>query len=326
MSKNIVSKNNEAIRKVERLWELRELLTNRARTSTELASHFGVPPRTIQRDLETLRDAGVGLEELKRGLYRIPAKASSLTTVEALAVHAATRLLYHHAPARNRYYQSAMEKLAGMLPEPARSIAFKSAEDVLSKSGDDRTLEFVARAWFDKKILAFDYLSPTGSGQPRPKELEVYFIEIHRGNLAPYAIGFERSFHKKVMTWKLSRMKQVCLLNESYTIPHDFDPKVYLSTAWGVIGTSGGPTVTVKLKFNAEGAKRIDEGGYPNLEVSKRHANGAIEVSIQTGSDDKGFPLELLSWVQSWGAKVEVLEPESLRQRWLEEARAIAKS
>jgi predicted DNA-binding transcriptional regulator YafY len=42
------------------------------------------------------------------------------------------------------------------------------------------------------------------------------------------------------------------------------------------------------------------------------------------GTTSDNFPLELLSWVQSWGARVEVLEPESLRSRWLQEARAVA--
>lgn len=35
------------------------------------------------------------------------------------------------------------------------------------------------------------------------------------------------------------------------------------------------------------------------------------------------FPLEILSWVQGWGPRVEVLAPENLRRRWLEEARQV---
>lgn len=309
--------------KVARLWELRELLERKARTTAELAKHFNVPVRTVQRDLETLRSLGVDVAQLKRGHYQIAAKPTTLNAVEALAVHAATRLLYHHAPVRSRYYQSAMEKLAQMLPEPARSVAFRSAEDVLAKPGSDRTLELAARAWFEGRILAFDYVSLTGSGKPRPKALEVYFIEINRSNLASYAIGYERSFHRRVLTWKLSCMQRVRLLTERYTIPADFDPKDYLSTAWGVIGSSGGPTVTAQLRFSAEAASRIDEGGYPNLEVTQRHADGSIDVAVQVGSDDSGFPLELLSWVQSWGSRVAVLAPDNLRQRWLTEAQQV---
>lgn len=313
-----------AVTKARRLAAIPELLKLKPRTTHELAVRFGVPIRSIQRDLETLREEGLGIEEVRRGLYQIPASPSSLSAVEALAVHAATRLLYHHALARNRFYQSALEKLAAMLPEPARSIAFKSAEEVLSRSGDDRALEMVARAWFEGRVLAFDHLSPAGSGRPRPKELEVYFVEISRDNLAPYAIGYERSWHRGVLTFKLSRMRNTRLLDDTYTIPEDFDPRAYLTNAWGIIGSSGGPPVTVRLRFAREAAYRLKEGGYPNLVIEKELAGGGLEVAVQTGTDGQGFPREILPWVLGWGPRVEVLEPLELQRRWLEEARQVA--
>ena len=307
--------------KAQRLAEIPELLRLKPRTTKELAERYRVPVRTIQRDLETLRASGQIIESLTRGRYVISESTSALNPVEALAVHAAVRLLYHHSPTRNRYYRSALEKLAALLPEPARGIAAVSAQDLMVRRGDDRTLEMVARAWFDGRVLAFDYRSPTGSGKWRPKELEVYFIEINRDNLATYAIGYERSFHERTLTWKLSRMKNTRLLEDAYTLPNNFDPKAYLLTAWGVVGTSGGPTVTVQLKFQGESAERILEGGYPNMTIAK--VDDAIIAEVVVGTDDGGFPLEILPWVRSWGPGVEVLEPKVLRQRWLEEARKL---
>ncbi len=313
-----------AITKARRLSALPELLKRKPRTTAELAEHFAVPRRTIQRDLETLREEGYGVESPERGLYLIPSSPPNLNAVEALAVHAATRLLYHHAPARNPHYRSALEKLASLLPEPARGVALSSVEALDERPPDDRALELAAQAWFEERVLAFEYLSPNGSGKWRPKELEIYVIEISRANLAPYAIGFERRFHNRVQTWKLSRMRQTRLLGDTYTIPQGFDPRDYLETAWGVIGTSGGETVTVKLRFAPEAAHRLREGGYPNMKIERELPDDALEVSIQAGTDDEGFPLELLSWVQSWGPRVEVLEPLNLRERWLEEARRVA--
>ncbi len=310
--------------KARRLAQLPELLRLKPRTTRELSKRLEVPPRTVQRDLETLRDEGYGIEEVSRGLYQLPSPPSDLNAVEALAVHAATRLLYHHAPARSVHYLSALEKLASLLPEPARGIAFRSAEEVRERPGDDRALELVARAWFERRVLAFDYLSPGGSGKPRPKELEVYFVEVSRDNLAPYAIGYERRFHKQVLTWKLSRMRHTRLLADGYTVPEGFDPRLYLSNAWGVMGTSGGPIVTVRLRFAPEAAYRLFEGGYPNLTIAAEGSDGSLEVSLEAGTDDKGFPREILPWVQGWGPRVEVLAPENLRRRWLSEARAIA--
>jgi predicted DNA-binding transcriptional regulator YafY len=317
-------RSSSALIKARRLAALPELLRLKPRTTSELARHFGVPVRTVQRDLRTLRESGEVIEQPRRGLYRLPAAATALNPVEALAVHAATRLLHHHAPARNPHYVSALEKLAAMLPEPARTVALASTEELHARPGDDRALELAAIAWFEGRVLAFEYRSQRGSGRWRKNELEVYFIEVSRDNLAPYAIGFERTFHKRVLTFKLSRMRHARLLDERYTIPDDFDPRAYLSGAWGIMGISGGPIVKVRLRFAPEAAHRVREGGYPNLHVTAELPRGGLEVMVQAGTDDQGFPREILPWVQSWGPRVEVLEPEALRRRWLDEARQVA--
>lgn len=95
----------------------------------------------------------------------------------------------------------------------------------------------------------------------------------------------------------------------AYTIPPDFDPRAYLSNAWGVVGGSGGEPVRVRLRFKKETAYCLREGG--------------LEARLTLGTDNYRFPRELLSWVQSWGPRIEVLEPASLRQRWLLEARQV---
>lgn len=313
-----------AISKARRLAELPSLLALRPRTTRDLAARFGVPPRTVQRDLETLRESGQGIEETKRGHYFIPSGSIQLNAFEALAVHAAARLLYHHSPTRSHHYQSALEKLAKLLPEPAQTLAFQSAEELKQRRTDDRALELVARAWFERKMLGFEYRSAKGSGQWRKKELEVYFVEVSRENLAPYAIGYERAYHRKIMTWKLSRMRHTHLLADSYTIPETFNPKAYLSSAWGVIGTSGGPVADVKLRFLPEAAERVLEGDFPNIVKQEKMQDGSLELTLLAGTDDTGFPLEILSWVHSWGHKVEVLSPENLRLKWKSEVLLLA--
>lgn len=254
-----------------RLVALAELLRLKPRRTSELAERFGVSVRTVQRDLEALRDMGEGVEAVSRGRYRIPHVHHRLSAVEALAVHAAVRLLYHHSPTRSPAYRSALEKLSALLPEPAREAALRSAEALQGRPRDDRTLELVARAWFESRVLAFEYRSPGGSGRWRNKELEVYFVEVSRDNLAPYAIGFERTFHRAILTWKLSRMRHVRLLEDTYVVPPTFDPNRYLQNAWGVVGTSGGALETVRLRFAPEAAYRLEEGGVP-----RRDRRGAL--------------------------------------------------
>ncbi|PYE49956.1 helix-turn-helix transcriptional regulator [Deinococcus yavapaiensis] len=305
--------------KVKRLLELMELLRLRERTVRELADWFGVEQRHIQRDLQDLQEIGAGLEYVHPHRYRLVGTPESLRPVQALAVHAATRLLYHHAATKNKQYLLALEKLALSLPNSVQDIARRSTQDFRPQLVDDRVFEAVASAWFDRRVVAFDYASPTG--EVEHLELAVYFVEVSRDDLAPYAIGFERLKRGEMRAFKLSRMRFVTLLTDTYEIPQDFDPRAHLTDAWGVVGGQT-DVVTVRLRFAAEAAYRVLEGGYPSLTVEHIGASdGSIVVSVVASVDETGLPRELLPWLLGWGPRVEILTPENVRRQWLEEMR-----
>lgn len=314
-----------SLNKAQRLQRILELLELKPHKALELANSLEAQKRTILRDLQELSLA-YPIEKLEGDRYQIRQNATSLNPLEALAVHAAVRLLYHHSPTPNLHYRSALEKLAKMLPEPARSIAADSAHHLrsskIARDGEERVLDFVAHAWFQQKVLRFQY-QPLGKAQAEWRELETYLLEVSRDNLALYAIGLERNL-QQIYTYKLSRMSRIRTLEEHYSIPESFDGKDYLRSAWGIMGGAGGKTVTVRLRFAPDAALRIREGGYPNLTLGKEDAEGWLHVSILAGADNQGFPIEILPWVQTWGPRVEVLEPVALRHRWLEQATALA--
>ncbi len=305
--------------KAERFLSLVERLSLRPHRVSELAQLYGVSVRTVERDLEALSHAGYRIEQLGRGLYRIPDRPPTLHPVEALALFAAGRLLYHQAPTRQ--YENALEKLAKMLPEPLRSLLLKSTQGLEERRGDSRTLEMVARALLERRVLAFEYRSG-GSKNWRPKEVLVYFLEANRTNLGLYAIGYERTYHRQILTFKLNRMRNARLLEETYEFPEDFDPNVYLRQAWGVVGARE-ETVEVRLRFAPEAAWRALEGDYPGLTVDKELPDGSLLARLKAVPFKGGVPWEVLSWVQSFGPRVEVLSPPELRSLWLEEARQV---
>ncbi|MFW8120652.1 helix-turn-helix transcriptional regulator, partial [Klebsiella pneumoniae] len=98
--------------KAERFLSLVERLSLRPHRVSELAQLYGVSVRTVERGLDALSHAGYRIEELGRSLYRIPDRPPTLHPVEALALFAAGRLLYHQAPTRQ--YENALEKLFKM--------------------------------------------------------------------------------------------------------------------------------------------------------------------------------------------------------------------
>lgn len=305
--------------KSARLLEMAEALKLRPMRVGELARRFGVSERTVERDLEALLDLGFPVERVARGLYRIADRPPSLHPVEALALFAAGRLLYHQAPTRQ--YRMALDKLARMLPEPLRGLLLRSAQGLEERRGESRTLEMVARALMERRVLAFEYRSG-GSKNWRPKELLVYFLEANRTNLGLYAIGYERTYHRAVLTFKLSRMRHARLLEETYEIPPDFDPNAYLRRAWGVVGVRD-RGVEVRLRFAPEAAWRVLEGDYPGLHLEGELPDGSVLARLEAAPFKDGVPWEVLAWVQSFGPRVEVLSPPELRRLWLEEAERV---
>ncbi|GLV48846.1 DNA-binding transcriptional regulator [Thermus sp. LT1-2-5] len=305
--------------KAARLLQLIERLSLRPHRVSELARQFGISERTVERDLEALVLQGYPLERVSRGLYRIPDRPPPLHPVEALALFAAGRLLYHQAPTRQ--YGAALEKLARMLPEPLRDLLLRSTQGLAERRGDSRNLEMVARALLERRVLAFEYRSG-GSKNWRPKELLVYFLEANRTNLGLYAVGYERSYHRSVLTFKLSRMRNARLLDEDYELPKDFDPNQYFRQAWGVVGVRQ-EAVDIRLRFAPEAAWRVLEGDYPGLEIERELPDGGLLARLKAAPFKGGVPWEALAWIQSFGPRVEVLAPEELRALWLEEARRV---
>ncbi|PTA68503.1 helix-turn-helix transcriptional regulator [Deinococcus arcticus] len=302
--------------KARRLVRVQDLLKTRPYSTAELARKLEVGQRSIQRDMEVLEAMQVGLQRDDRGHYFIHLKADLPRPAETLVAYAALRLAHHHAPALANHYRQALEYLSRALPDHIRHTLNASVRDTGSAQFAERQMERVAQAWVDRRVLTFDYQRPNGLLE-RGNELCVYFIEISRTNLAPYVIGLERRHRGKIRTFKLSRMQNLELHPETYEPDARFEPKAFLSDAWGVIG--GGESIRVLVRFAPEAAYRVLEGGFPNAQIVKR--DGFVEMEFSAGTDAKGFPLELMPFLLSWGPRAEVLGPPHVRAHWLQELR-----
>lgn len=304
-----------------RLRTLEDLLAEAPRSASDLAHLLGVTQRTIQRDLDALAELGHTLERRGRR-YHLAPTSTSLNPVEALAVHAATRLLVHHTRVNERHYRSALTKLSRELPQPARRYLEASVADIETLSSEgSRTLEMVARAWFEGRLLAFDYTAPIGSGAPHRNVLEVYFFEISPMNLAPYVMGYERSYFRAQRTFRLDRMDHARLLDERYTVPDDFDPRAALASAWGIVA---GAPLEVRVRVGARAVPHVLSRRHRNLRVEGTNEQGDVTVTITCGQDKHGLPVDVLPWLMQWGPAIEVLAPETVRKHVARQLRAAA--
>jgi len=67
---------------------------------------------------------------------------------------------------------------------------------------------------------------------------------------------------------------------------------------------------TIELRFIPEIARIMEETVWHPSQVLELQSDGSIIMTLKVTNT-----VELYSWVLSWGEKVEVLEPEELRER-----------
>lgn len=285
--------------------------------AAELAAECGVDRRTIYRDLDTLHDMGVPVWE-DRGRYGID-RSSYLSTVrlnlnEAVAILFAARLLSHHSDEQNPHIASALDKLAAGMPEQTISSHLaRVAEHVRSRplrATYIHAIETLTRAWADRQLVQLRYRA--AGRPPMERVIAPYFLEVSRSEPAAYVIGFDR-LRNDLRTFKIERIEEALLLDEHYSIPPEFDPYQHLGSAWGVINEE---RVLVRLRFAAAAAARVRESVWHHSQQLEECVDGGCELRLIVGGTR-----EIRSWVLSWGADVEVLEPVELRAELAAHAR-----
>jgi predicted DNA-binding transcriptional regulator YafY len=322
--------------KAKRLLEMVRLLTTGQYTTKQLAQKlfaFDQDPnntdqkdkdlenkqRAVQQYLKELKDDQYDIKKLLNDHYTIKQPGhDGLDPLEALALHASTRMLYHQTP--HRIYRKALERLLKFIPSSIRETVKLSVQQVETSTREDKAFEFAARAWFAHQQLEFTYETPNES---RTFLFDTYFIEVNRTSHAIYLIGFEHNFKHQIITIKANRIREPRILETSYKTPKSFDINQYLHGAVGILGQAEQELMTVTLRFAPEARHRLKEGGYSPTTKLEFCADGTTLATVKAGANKDGMPWEVLSWARQWSASVEILSPPHVRELWLEDAREV---
>jgi predicted DNA-binding transcriptional regulator YafY len=148
--------------------------------------------------------------------------------------------------------------------------------------------------------------------------LSPYLIEPSSVGYATYVIG-HASYFDAVRTFKLERILEAELLDETFEVPEEYCGPGLLQRAWGVM--YGDETTQVTLRFSPAVARRVKESRWhPSQEIEDCQDGGCIlRVEVP-------HPVEMKPWIRSWGPDCEVLAPEALRQEVAEEMRRAAET
>jgi len=116
---------------------------------------------------------------------------------------------------------------------------------------------------------------------------------------------------KDIRNFRLDRIEQLELLAKTFQRPPDFKMQVRPLEERG--------TIIVKAVFDNDVARWVREArSYYTIAEEATPAGLLVTLKIRQES-------EILQWLLGWGRHVRVLEPESLRQRLVEEAEEMIK-
>jgi predicted DNA-binding transcriptional regulator YafY len=304
-----------------RLRQLEEILLLKpgGMRAVDLARQLGVDRRTIYRDLDFLAEQGVPLWQensvfgINRALYQSTIR---LTYHESVALVLAGLLLARTFDERNPHVIAALRRLAVTLPEPFTAQLERAALRAQSRQEDYRhtaVLEVIAEGWGAGRKVRIAYSSP--GGEPvQERVIAPYLLEPTDAGV--YVIGLDDA-KGEIRTFKLERLQSARILPEPYSIPDDFDPAAYLEHSWRIMSSDRPEKVT--LRFISDAAPFVRERSWHPSQEIEDHPDGGLTLRLCIAE-----PREMLPWIRSWGAQVEVIAPEWLRNKVAEELKSAA--
>ena len=298
--------------KIDRLIGILSILLQKETvTAPELAEHFEVSRRTINRDIDTLCYAGIPIETRQGtgGGIRIVSgyrmDRTILTSKDMQMILAGLRGL--DSVSGSSYYGQLMEKLK------------IGSSDLVS--GNDSMLIDLS-SWYreslapkialiqdaieSRHLITFEYYAPSGESK---RTIEPYYVVFKWSSW--YVWGWCRK-RKDFRLFKLNRMDGVSMSDKSFEcrevpVPDLSNEKVF----------AGG--IKVKALFDPEVKWRlIEEFGPKCFEETK---DGKLLFTVEYMDMDN-----LISWILTFGDKAEVIEPKEARKRLLEIAESIKKN
>ena len=313
------------IKRITRLLNLLGFLRSGSGHNVEgLAKACGVCRRTVFRDIEALRAAGMPIAfDADHDRYSIPGvyflPPINFTPAEALSLVALANEMGRSD--RLPFYEpahAAALKLEGSLPPALRDelrvmtrairIHPTPVSPLTAKEGIYQQL-IDARA--KRRVVRIEYDSLTEWERIKTK-LRPYHLLFCRHSW--YVIG-RSSLHSEVRTFNLSRINTVELLEKRYSVPKSFSIDRYLGNAWALTPEPG-PAYDIVVKFAPLVARNVAEVKWHTTQKVELQSDRSLVFRAQVSGLN-----EIVWWILAFGDQAEVIQPERLRRLVAQRAR-----
>jgi predicted DNA-binding transcriptional regulator YafY len=302
------------------------LQVHRRITARELASRLEVSERTIHRDMEALstggvpvfaeRGAGGGwalMEEYRTNLTGLnKAESQSLFLLKPAQLLADLGL--------EKASDAALIKLLAALPAMHRGDADYARQRIhIDLTGWNRSEERVPvlptlqeAVWQERRLqLIYERGGDCGVVERRVDPLGL----VAKGSVW-YLVG---SVEGEIRSYRVSRIKEAAVTSESFVRPKDFDLAAYWQES-AKLFKANLPKYQAVLKVEKSILPKLPYAGrFARIEhVEPVDTSGWARVSMRFQ-----FEEEAGEYVLSFGPRIEVLEPDALRQRVVDMARSV---
>ncbi|WP_322097403.1 helix-turn-helix transcriptional regulator [Nakamurella alba] len=213
-------------------------------TAQRIADELEVSERAARRCVTVLRDAGIAIESVRgpyggyrmgRGL-RLPPLV--FTGGEALGLVMAVLDGHHDAADRADPAGSALAKIVRALPEPVAAAAevvrqsTTAAPDRAAARPDAGTTTTLVQAVQRHRVVHLDYRSE--AGRAWTAQVQAWAVVVRHGRW--YLLGRSTSDSGTLRAYRIDRVQQVTVTDETFVPPADLDPvgllEEHLAVGW----------------------------------------------------------------------------------------------
>lgn len=283
---------------------------------TSLAADWSVSAKTIQRDIDYLRDeleAPISYDSLKHGFfytepnYSLPAINISESDLFSIYVGQTILSQFRNTPLF-RKLNSVFEKVKASLPEktgvnPAwltkRILVFP--EPATTVNAD--IWETIAKAIRENRSLSIRHATARPGAEPAgEREVDPFFLVSYKGEwyLSSYC-----HYRKAIRTFAVSRITHARILETTFKMPAGMTKAKMFGDQFGIIWKD--TFHKVRIRFAPEVAPYIRERQWHPLQKIHDIRTGGLILEFTTNHLN-----EVKDWVLTWGPGATVLAPTAL--------------
>lgn len=305
-----------------------EIQTGKYPNTTVLARDLEVSSKSIQRDIEFMRDRmGLPLEyDVARHGYYYTESVSAFPTLqvtegELFALLVAEKALHQYRGTNfEKPLISAFKKMSASLPDTIslnladweQTISFRMrAEPILNL----QIFDTLGKATAQRQQLSLLYRKP-GQRQPETRVVDPY----HLGNINGewYLFAYDH-LRQDIRTFVPARIKSVKPTGKTFDRPQKFSLEKRLRDSFGVHSAQG--EFQIAIRFNEMVADYIREKRWHDSQKLIELKNGGVELQLKLSSLE-----EVGRWVLGWGGNAVVIKPPQLAEMVKRSAEKILKS